>query len=483
MLLTTDTFTRSAPISSSKTRSSDLQVKNGTIEGKPPSQEQPSKNDTIASQEPRQETSAKEPQSIYSVPSQDLELFEETSSKASIDWTQMSEKLRVFRKMHDKIWGTFANGTDGLLLHEDQSKFYSKVEDHLFPWIKPGFQSTASMRSSFNGDGLILCAGNGQAKMAIATLRMLREVHNSTLPFEVFYIGEGDLSVENRALFEEIPFTATRDITKIFNNDILKLQGWAIKAFALLASSFQNSMLIDADVVFLQSPEILFQSKTFLKHGALFFHDRSLFDHSENTMKWMNDLMSKSLSEYGKSLRVFHKKTAHEMESGVVLINKKSNLPGLLASCFLNVGEVRDKVYQFVFGDKETFWIGFEMVGMDYHFNGHFPGNLGISSLEKDGRHILCARQILHLDETGSPFWINGGITVSKYEENSALIQADSYMTEPGEWQLKENNMACLVVKEEALPLPLPIAQSLRKSGALFDKLRGVGNAIKGINN
>ena len=189
----------------------------------------------------------------------------------------------------------------------------------------------------------------------------------------------------------------------------------------MLASSFENAMLIDSDVVFIQNPEKLFGSHLFKNEGALFFHDRTLYSHGDMTKKWFKDLLP-TQSEYSKGFRVFHDKSAQyvllsnivsEQESGVVVVNKKTNFVGLLASCTLNVGNIRDLTYEFVFGDKETFWLGFETVGESYKFNGFMPGTLGTPKM-KDRKHELCGRQILHLDEQQVPMWINGGIAERK---------------------------------------------------------------------
>ena len=47
---------------------------------------------------------------------------------------------------------------------------------------------------------------------------------------------------------------STFDVTAIFDDSTLRLAdgGWAIKAFAILSSSLEQAMLLDADAVFLQ---------------------------------------------------------------------------------------------------------------------------------------------------------------------------------------------------------------------------------------
>jgi Mannosyltransferase putative len=339
------------------------------------------------------------------IPPSEAKLFAE--SKSEVDFKIIAEQLRIFKEYHDQSF-------NGFKMTPQKTEFLTKMETELFSWIKPSFKSTVAMRKSFNGNGIVICAGNGAANLAISTLRMIREIHQSDLPVEVFYIGDNDLSPESRKKFEKIPFTTTRDITKIFDDEIMKLGGWAIKGFALLASSFKNAMLIDADVVFIQSPETLFSSYLFKTYGALFFHDRSLYSQSENTKKWFKDIMPQPQSDYSKTFRIFQDKTGHEQESGVVLINKEASLPGLLATCTLNVDKIRNLAYEFVYGDKETFWLGFEMVSQSYRFNGFFPGTIGEPKKKGGSKTEICGRQLMHVDEQRVPSWINGGIAESK---------------------------------------------------------------------
>lgn len=349
---------------------------------------------------------------LAEIPEEESKLF--SGNGDTIDFKVIAGQLRTFKKYHDMSF-------NGAKMSEYKTAFLSKIENDLFSWIKLSFKSTVEMRNSYKGSGIVICAGNNIADLALSTMRMIREVHQSDLPFEVFYTGDGDLSPDNRKRFEKISNTVTKDITKIFDNDILKISGWAIKGFAILASSFENAMLIDSDVVFIQSPETLFSSYLFKSYGALFFHDRSLYSHGDKTKNWFEDLLSPTQSEYSKSFRVFHDKTAHEQESGVVLINKKANLPGLMATCTLNVDKIRNLAYDFVFGDKETFWLGFEAVGQSYRFNGFFPGTLGEVVKNKDGKDEICGRQIMHVDEQQVPTWINGGIAESKVRPQSNL--------------------------------------------------------------
>ncbi|KAJ3275650.1 hypothetical protein HDV01_007653 [Terramyces sp. JEL0728] len=246
---------------------------------------------------------------------------------------------------------------------------------------------------------------------------------------------------------------------------------WAIKPFAMLASSFENAMLIDADVVFLQSPEQLFSSKLYKENAALFYHDRSLFKPSKETLDWVRSILPKPLSPSVGELRMFNEKTGHEMESGVVLINKKERLVGLLAVAILNGQLYRKQSYEHFHGDKETFWTGFEAVDEKYAFSPHLPGITGVSK-QVEGETEICGMQLLHLDESKTPMWINGGLAESKYDDDSPLVELKDWMSEPGRWKLRPGNQACLYNTEQPSKFSINILDTILKSGDLYLAIR-----------
>jgi len=65
-------------------------------------------------------------------------------------------------------------------------------------------------------------------------------------------MGEEDLSVEKQEYLQKMTTDVeTVDIRNFFDDGYIQLQGWSIKAFAILASKFEKTMLIDSDVFFL----------------------------------------------------------------------------------------------------------------------------------------------------------------------------------------------------------------------------------------
>lgn len=149
-------------------------------------------------------------------------------------------------------------------------------------------------------------------------------------------------------------------------------------------------------------------------------------------------------------------------------------------------------------GDKETFWLGFELVGdLDYVFHQGDAGIIGeletpnpafAQSRKRNDDQLpfvadadgetptddgnttetessipelpaslgpkpkICSPQLLHLDLNGKPLWFNGGLVRNKFLDRREwkFGSWDTYLIEPrdirepGAWFLGDANMCCL---------------------------------------
>ena len=247
------------------------------------------------------------------------------------------------------------------------------------------------------------------------------------------------------------------------------LSGWAAKPMAMLLSSFREVILIDADVLFFADPSTLLSDPEYLRSGALFFRDR-LFAPTDHT-----DFISKSLplplsQNILQSNRWWSGTSHHMQESGVVVVDKWRHFVALLLTTRLN-GPDRDKngalgqkgVYQMMHGDKETFWLSWEMAGdTDYAFYDGRAGQIGIvtpsdTEIGHHGEKHMCGKQLLHTSRNGRPLWFNGWIATDKHKENhlSSFQDFQGFITEPYEtsrwdppywngWSVREGNIMCL---------------------------------------
>ena len=284
---------------------------------------------------------------------------------------------------------------------------FLELEEKLFKWTLPAFAKPKDMLDSYKGKGIVICVSNQYFTLALATINSIRRVFNCQLPIEVFYSGDEDLNLKYREKLEQISQTTVIDIRQKFNDTYLKLTGWSIKPFALLASTFSESILIDADTVFFQSPELLFLTKEYKSTGSLFFRDRTLKMYSSKDIKnaptLIQQLIDKPLFKLNQHNRIALRQSFHEQESGVVVVNKFAHFFGMLSACTLNYGNMGSIVQNHFWGEKESFWLGFEIVNEAYSFNRWLPGASGSRKNSPD-QQTLCSQQLLHVYDL-VPFW------------------------------------------------------------------------------
>ena len=359
------------------------------------------------------------------------------------DFSLAGRQLRLFKAAHELLEKNIVRSSEPKLhaLHE----ILKQMDNRLFPWAVTPFKSSAEFRNSFYGNGIVICANDKYFKEALATLRMIRDVHKCQLPVEVFFAGENELSKVNRIVLESIPFTKTKNIHHSFDDKLVSISGYGIKPFALLASSFRNAILIDADVIFFQSPDQLLKSAEYQFNRALFFTDRVMLEGNlEDAQSFVKSILPSPLSEKVRNFPLFKGVSYHTQESGVVIIDKYARFFGIMAACFLNAGSVRTESYKHMHGDKETFWIGFETVRDEYAFNKYPSGSIGLERRRTDSQHQLCSVQLVHIDQWQRPIWLNGGLFRNKNLNDRELVSPLQWLIGPGVWHFEAGYLACL---------------------------------------
>jgi hypothetical protein len=274
--------------------------------------------------------------------------------------------------------------------------------------------------------------------------------------------------------------------------------GWSAKPRAVLASNFQQVMIVDADVVWFRDPTLLFDGTEFVESGTLFFYDRRVLLESSQSQRdwlgtWMN-LNSETLKRNRNHMRLG--KNYYEMESGVVLVDVERHFKSVLAVIRLNTGDVSRKAYTMSHGDKETWWMAWEMMNSTYLMNqlpcgtmgqswklnvGEWQAYLGTTPWEwidfantnawvyPSGRngdyYRVCGSLLIHpyiIDGNIVPFWANAGPTRNKHDPHALFMSPDAWVLErdvdisptgarfvPNAWILDEPVGYCLHVANE----------------------------------
>jgi hypothetical protein len=347
---------------------------------------------------------------------------------------------------------------------QDNSLAAEQVSQNLFPFLQNSTRDPesvtplADLRNSYErgSRGIIIAVGGGQESIRFAShlIVSLRQVLHSKLPIQIAYAGDEDLSPRDRTRIQSLKGATDiefLDVLSVFNDTTLKLQGggWAIKPFALLASKFEQAILIDADAVFLQKPERLFDQAPYVNKGAYLFHDRLLwrFQFPERHI-WWRDQIKEPSAELLKS-QVWLERYSEECDSGVVVVDK-SQLPifvGLLHVAWQNTKAVRDEVtYKLGHGDKESWWLGFELTGSPYEFEAHYGSVIGWGdSPQLHEVTMVCSFVIAHLDTNDRLLWYNGGLLENK-RESPDQFRLPSYWMTDGVWEKgrTREDMSCM---------------------------------------
>ena len=123
---------------------------------------------------------------------------------------------------------------------------------------------------------------------AYATVYLARRVHNSTLPIEVFHIGpEEKFDAASTRLFEELGGVAILDLRATSLGAAASLEGGRMgfhaKSAAMLATSFDEVLLLDSDSILFQAPEEFFLQPGYAQSGFLLFRDYQPCRESRHT--------------------------------------------------------------------------------------------------------------------------------------------------------------------------------------------------------
>ena len=380
--------------------------------------------------------------------------------------------------------------------YEAYRVFLLKFANLLFPWTAPYFSDHMSLHAHFKkgGRGIVLTAGDDQAPYLLTTIYSFRQL-GCTLPIEVMYLGDQDLGEDYRMELEALPGVTCRDIAQMTNDEGWRLAGWAAKPFAILLSSFREVIFIDADSLFFKNPEVLFDDPDYRELGALFFRDRLIMPESKK--RWLQQVLPKPVPRLAKQSRFWTGESGHMQESGVIVVDKFKHFIAMMLVTRFN-GPDRDGnkekgitgVYDMMYGDKETFWIGFLLAG-DEHYAFHkgdagIMGQLGdepetehekreepveettdehdpvkeeegatdVDNLDVEAKaeaagapevqdaleqtqdpsnYTICAPQLLHLDTEGKPLWFNGWLLHNKFADKrkKKFAKFESYLIEP----------------------------------------------------
>src|SRR4029079_8233298 len=89
----------------------------------------------------------------------------------------------------------------------------------------------------FDGRGIVICAGGPRYFVcAWVLISMLRQVHRSDLPIQVWHLGQREMSEEMRVLLENMQVEVVDAETVIGRHPARVAGGWPLKPYAIMNS-------------------------------------------------------------------------------------------------------------------------------------------------------------------------------------------------------------------------------------------------------
>ena len=227
------------------------------------------------------------------------------------------------------------------------------------------------------GRGIVIPGGGARYfPGAWVCVRTLRDV-GCALPIEMCHVGESELDREMRALVEPLGVVCV-DAEQVRRRHPARfLQGWPLKAYAMLHSGFREVLLLDADNMPLADPTYLFEEPAYQRTGAVFWPDKGCL--AAHRKIW--------------ALTGVAYREEPAVESGQLLVDKAACWRPLALAAWMNC-EHADFFYRYVYGDKDTFHLAWRRLGLDYAMPPHPMGSLPHTMIQHDfaGRPLFQHR-------------------------------------------------------------------------------------------
>lgn len=236
-------------------------------------------------------------------------------------------------------------------------------------------QTIAARRSSparcpegrFEGRGIVICAGGKRYfTCAWVLISILRRVHRTSLPIQLWHLGQREMSEEMRLLLMEEGVEVVDAATVVARHPARLAGGWPLKPYAIAQSRFREVLYLDADTVPLVDPEQAFGWREYIDHGLLLWPDA--VDIKASNPVWARFALAPT--------------ERPSIDSGVLLVDKARAWDILDLTVVLN--EHSDEIYDLLHGDKDTFLLAATLLNRPFGFMVHRPFQFEWDMVQRD---------------------------------------------------------------------------------------------------
>ena len=231
---------------------------------------------------------------------------------------------------------------------------------------------------------------------AYINIRVIRDLHKSALPIEVFYAGVDEISQPivdyMHKAFRDVTFI---DIYKVRDiPDGVPMNGFQIKVFSILFSSFEEVLWLDCDDMPFMKPDLAFELQAYKDTGALYWPDTCVI-HTAKLAAW--DVFGLKRPDVWPNFQgILHwpnhcdAREPKELETGQLVMHKRRAWRGLMMTAFIN----RHGYFfmsDIIHGDKQTFSFGFNATETAYSLVRYHPFGLGRGTHLANGELFFCS--------------------------------------------------------------------------------------------
>jgi hypothetical protein len=229
----------------------------------------------------------------------------------------------------------------------------------------------------FSGRGIVICAGGLRYfTCAWVLISILRRVHQTKLPIQVWHLGRNEISEAMQFLLEDEGVEVVNAETILHRYPATIAGGWPLKPYAIAHSRFREVLFLDADTVPLVDPAIVFEWERYRRRGLLLWPD--IIDVRRRNPIWETlDLEPRQCMS---------------VDSGVIAIDKARGWALLDIAILFN--EHWRESYQYLHGDKDTFLLAALLTGVSLPVieQRPFAGEGGMIQRDLDGDPFLQHR-------------------------------------------------------------------------------------------
>ncbi|CCK71165.1 alpha-mannosyltransferase KNAG_0G01070 [Huiozyma naganishii CBS 8797] len=325
--------------------------------------------------------------------------------------------------------------------------------------IQNNFNFWINWSQAASGRGVVITMGDNDVDMFGRLVRVLENLEND-IPIQVVTTGK-EMKPQFIQQLREYTVQTGQRIQLVDSSPMLdrlyvafKITRFLNKWVATIFNTFEEAILIDVDSIPFVPLSTFFEIESYKTTGIYMYRDRDIkhehapekciadFRNLEPSVQ-ETDLIGTSLrfdlsqsndlqrqQQNGESITIeeviyknfFHNYNLHQVDSGLVVINKHKQLHSLLLAFQLHLSGVFEKC---VHGDKEFFWLGPLLSGVDYTIDPLGSSVIG-QFYEDNGKTGICAPQMSHLNDFDQLMWTNGGLKICKFK-GAAANDFDKY--------------------------------------------------------